>query len=104
VIAGGYQVYEIGMPALVTVSDEIGPARLPSGWGVISAAMSKEIPTWSAQDIGVNASDFDIATVRSEIIRLFIPDRRRKGEVIQGKDMAEASANLIARLRADGVI
>ena len=104
VIAGGHQAYEVGMPALVTVSDEIGPARLPSGWGVIAAAMSKEIPTWSAQDIGVNASDFDVAAVRSETIKLFIPDRRRKGEVVQGKDMAEASANLIARLRADGVI
>ncbi|MDD5759691.1 MAG: electron transfer flavoprotein subunit beta/FixA family protein [Desulfobulbaceae bacterium] len=104
VITEGYQVYEVGMPALITISDEIGPPRRPSGWGVIAAAMGKEIPTWSAQDIGVNLSDVDIKSVRSETIRLFIPDSRRKGEVIQGNNVAEASANLMARLRADGII
>ncbi len=104
VIPEGHRVYEVGMPALITISDEIGPARLPSGWGVISAAMSKEIPTWSAQDIWVSPSDFDIASVRSETVKMFIPDRRRKGEAVQGKSVEEASANLIARLRADGII
>lgn len=47
VITNGYETFEVDLPALITVSNELGQARIPSGWGIIKAAR-KEIPVWDA--------------------------------------------------------
>ncbi len=104
VISDGYQVFEVTMPALVTISDEICPPRLPSGWGVITAAMSKQIPTWTAQDIGVDPSKVGASAARSKLLELSIPAKGRKGEAIEGETAAEAATNLAIKLRKAGII
>ena len=38
VILDGYQKFAVSMPALVTVSNEVGQPRLPSGWGASPGA------------------------------------------------------------------
>jgi len=99
----GYQVFAIPMPALVTVSNEVGQPRLPSGWGIISAAR-KQIPVWGAGDIAADLSQVGGSAARRKLVRLFIPARERKCEIIQGKEVAEASVKLATRLREAGVI
>ena len=103
VIPDGYEVIEVGLPALVTVSNEIGQPRLPSGWGIISAT-KKKIPVWNAQDIGCDYSRIGSNAARSELMVLFIPSRERKGEIISGENVAEAAGNLALRLREAKVI
>ncbi len=99
----GYQVLAVPMPALVTVSNEVGQPRLPSGWGIISAAR-KEIPVWDAGDIDADPSQVGAGAARRKLVRLFIPERERKCEIIEGEDTAEASVKLATRLREAGVI
>ena len=103
VILDGYQVFEVPMPAVVTVSNEIGQPRLPSGWGIIRAAR-KEIPVWTNQDINAEPSLIGAGAARAKLIRLFIPERQRKCQIVSGESVAEAATNLVAKLRETGMI
>ena len=102
-VTGGYEVVELPAPAVVTVSNELGQPRIPSGWGIIAAAR-KQIPTWSARDLQVEVSLVGAANVRTDLLKLFIPVRERKCEMMSGESVAEAAANLAMKLRQDGVI
>ncbi len=103
VVTGGHEVVEVSPPAVITVSNELGQPRLPSGWGIIAAAR-KQIPTWTASDLQIEASQVGASSARSDLRKLFIPVRERKCEIISGDSTAEAAANLASRLRQDGVI
>jgi len=98
VVLDGSEIIEAKLPALVTVSNEIGQARLPTGRGIIFAAR-KQIPTWNAQDIGCDPSLIGSSAAKSELLSLYIPSRERKGEIIQGESVAEAAGNLALKLR-----
>lgn len=99
----GYQVFAVPTPALVTVSNEVGQPRLPSGWGIISAAR-QQIPVWNAGDIDADPSQVGAGASRRKLTKLFIPARERKCEIVEGEDTAEASVKLATRLRESGVI
>jgi electron transfer flavoprotein beta subunit len=102
-ILEGYQFFQVTMPALVTVSNEIGQPRLPSGWGIISAAR-KKIPVWTATDITAEPSQIGAGAARRKLVKLFSPARERKCEIIAGETPAEAGAKLGERLRQTRVI
>jgi electron transfer flavoprotein beta subunit len=99
----GYQVFTVPTPAVVTVSNEVGQPRLPSGWGIISASQ-KQIPVWGASDIEADPSQIGAAAARRKLVKLFVPVREKKCEIIEGKTTAEASIKLADRLRKAGVI
>jgi len=103
VIPDGYQVFEVPLPAVVTVSSEIGVPRLPTGMGIITAAR-KEIPVWTNQDIHADASLIGANAKGSELLSLSIPEHERKCEIIGGETPDEVAANLAAKLRAAGAI
>jgi electron transfer flavoprotein beta subunit len=103
VLLDGYEVAEVTPPAVVTVSNELGQPRLPSGWGIITAAR-KQIPTWGAGDLDIDVSLIGAGSARSELIRLFVPLRERTCQIITGESAAEAGANLALKLREDRVI
>jgi electron transfer flavoprotein beta subunit len=99
----GYQVLAVRAPALVTVSNEVGQPRLPSGWGIISAAR-KPVPVWKGPDIGIDPSKVGPGAARRKLVKLFAPDRSRKCEIVTGKTVVEATEKLADRLRETGVI
>ena len=103
VILDGYETFEMPLPSLITISNELGQPRLPAGMGIIKAAR-KSIPTWTAQDIGVDASQVGIQAARSKLRKLFIPVRERKCEIIKGGNEAEAAISLALRLRESRII
>lgn len=103
VTSDGYQVFAVPVPAVVTVSSEVGQPRLPSGWGIISAAR-KQLPVWNAHDIDADLSQVGVAAARRKLVKLFIPVRERKCEIIRGESAAEAAVKLAIRLRETGVI
>jgi electron transfer flavoprotein beta subunit len=103
VILDGYQVYDISPPAIVTVSHEAGPPRLPSGWGIISAS-KKEIPVWDAEDIGADPSRIGSKASRKKLVRLSLPEKKRTCEILGGDTLEEAAARLAERLRERGVL
>lgn len=93
VTSDGYEVVEVSPPALVTVSQEIGLPRLPSGFGIITAAR-KPLKTFTAAELGLELS----RPPQLELLRLFIPERQVKCEFIEAESGAEAGAKLVERL------
>jgi len=99
----GRQVFSIPTPAVVTVSNEAGRPRLPSGWGIIKAARTK-VPAWGAADIGADASRVGAGAARRSLSGIAPVTRERKVEIVTGKTVEEASALLADRLREKGIV
>jgi electron transfer flavoprotein beta subunit len=103
VTADGYEVIEISLPALVTVSNEIGEPRYPTIKGILAAKRTEPI-IWKPADIGVEPSQVGAAGRRSKILRLFQPIHEGKCDIIEGESLEEAAANLALRLREAKVL
>jgi len=99
----GYQVFAVPTPALVTVSNQVGQPRLPSGWGIISAAR-KQVPIWDARYIDAEPSQIGASAARRKLAKLYVPQRERKCEIMQGEPPAEVAIKLAERLREAGAI
>ena len=50
IIPDGYQVFEVSPPVVLTISNDIGLPRLPTGMGIISS-MRTQIPVWNKVDL-----------------------------------------------------
>jgi len=97
VIPDGYEVVEVGLPCLITVSNELGEPRYATIKGIM-AAKRKEPVVWTPADLGLDASQIGGAGRRTKMLRLFQPVREGTCEIVEGEDEADAGANLAARL------
>ncbi|MBI2304294.1 MAG: electron transfer flavoprotein subunit beta/FixA family protein [Chloroflexi bacterium] len=102
-VADGFEVLEVSPPALLTVSNELGEPRYPTLRGIMMAAR-KQVTTWNAQDIGVEASQVGARGARTKLLRLFIPIRESKCEIVEGEDVVDAATKLALRLRESKII
>ncbi len=94
----GYDVIELPLPALFTVTNELGEPRYPTIKGIM-AAKKKEPIIWKPADIGVDPSQVGATGRRTKILKLFQPVREGKCEIIGGESLEEAGANLVLKLR-----
>jgi electron transfer flavoprotein beta subunit len=97
IIKDGYEILEAPMPSLVTVSSEVGLPRLPAGMRIMIAAR-KQVPVWTAQDIGAEPSQLDKANAHIEVTGLSVPTRKTECEIITGDTPSEAAVNLASKL------
>ncbi len=98
VTADGYEVVEVSLPALITVSNELGEPRYPTMKGIM-AAKKKEPAIWKPADIGVEPAQVGTAGRRTRIVKLFQPVREGKCEIISGETPEEAAVGLATKLR-----
>jgi electron transfer flavoprotein beta subunit len=103
IVEDGYQVVELPLPALVSVSSELCTPRLPNLKG-IAAASKKKISTWTAQDIGADPSKLSPLATKVKMLKLFIPVHEARCVIVEGETPAEAGANLAVRLRREKLI
>ncbi|MBN1848403.1 MAG: electron transfer flavoprotein subunit beta/FixA family protein [Deltaproteobacteria bacterium] len=99
----GYEIIEMALPALVTVSSELGQPRYPS-IKRLRAANSIQPLIWKPADIGLEPSDTGKAGRRAKILRLYQPVREVECEFIEGETIQEAAENLALRLRSQKII
>lgn len=97
IVSDGFEVLQAPMPALITVSGEIGMPRLPQGMKLMMAR-KKVIPIWKAADIGADAAKLDKANAHTQVTGLSVPTRKTECEMITGATAAEAAAALAAKL------
>lgn len=95
IVADGYVVAEAALPALVTVSNELGAPRYPT-MRTIMAANRKRPTLWKATDL---ALDEALLAPRLAVVDLAFPERTQQCEIITGADAAEAARNLALKLR-----
>lgn len=99
----GYEVIEVPLPAVVTVSSEIGTPRYPSIKGVMTVKRIK--PTvWKPGDIGLDASQVGEGGRKVKLMKLFQPLREGAAEIIEGETPEEAGENLALRLRKEKIL
>jgi len=97
VTADGYDVVEVTLPALITVSNELGEPRYATIKGIM-AAKRKEPILWKPADIGADAAKLGAAGRRSKMLKLFQPVREGKVEMITGENEEDAAGNLAKKL------
>lgn len=97
VVENGFDVVEAPLPAVVTVSNELGAARTPSLRETMRAAR-KPIATWSATDLGLESNEVGAAGARRVLDRLFVPPKKGACELVDGATPAEQGSNLAQRL------
>ena len=98
VISDGYEVIEVSLPALITLSNEHAEPRYPTLKGIM-AAKKKEPIVWKPADIGVDPSQIGAAGRRTKMVKLFQPVREGKCEIIEGESPEEAAVNLALKLK-----
>ena len=96
----GYEVVEASLPALVTVSNELGQPRYPTLRGIMAA--TRKLPIiWTSGDLGLTASQLAPKVILRE---LFVPQRDQKCEIVEGENAADAGRHLALKLREDKLI
>ena len=99
-LSDGHDVIETTLPAVVSVSNELGEPRYPTLRGIMAA--SRKTPTvWSAEEIGLSSDDLAPKLVLEE---LYIPVSDQQVEIIEGEDEADAGRKLALRLREEKLI
>ena len=98
----GYDVIDMPLPALITVVKEINEPRLPALRGKI-AAKKAQIPTWTVKDIAVQEDSVGLNASPTQVIHIFSPERRGRGEILEG-DVEECVSKLVDGLKRMTVI
>jgi len=99
VLADGYETLEAALPAVVTVSNELGAARAPSLRETMRAAR-KPLTVRTAADIGLPADEIAVMRARRVRERLHVPVKQNRCELIAGPDEHAQAATLVRCLRA----
>ena len=99
VITDGYEVVTVPLPAVITVSNEIGEVRYPTMKGIMAAKKAK--PTiYTLTDIGMDAP----VPRKAKKIRLFQEIHEARCEFVNGESPEEMARNLADMLRAAKIL
>ena len=98
VLGDAFETVEVPLPAVVTVSNELGEPRYPK-LPQIMAAARKQVTTWSAGDLGLSGDQAGKAGSRLTLERLYIPAVKSQCEFIEGEGPEEMAVNLARKLR-----
>jgi electron transfer flavoprotein beta subunit len=94
----GYDVIESSLPAVITVSNEIGQPRYPTIKGIMAAKKIEPI-VWKSSDIELGDS-----AQRTKINKLFQPVHEAKCEFAAGETAEEMAINLAVMLRETKIL
>lgn len=103
VLDDGTEVVAADLPALVTVSNELGAARKPNLRETMRAAR-KPVVMWSTADLGLPVDAIGAAGRRAVRERVFVPVKDNRCEMVEGASPEEQAARLAQRLREAKVI
>lgn len=98
VTSTGYDVLETPLPAVVTVSNEVGEPRYPTIKGIMAAKKIEPV-IWKPADISVDVSELGAGGQRARLQRLYQPVHEGKCEFTEGDTPEESGVNLAQKLR-----
>lgn len=103
VLADGFETVKMPLPAVVTVSNELGDPRYPKLQQIMQAAR-KTVTTWAPGDLGLDASEIGAAGSRLKLEKLFQPEAGGEVELMEGESPAEQAQALAKALRDAKII
>lgn len=95
VVANGFDVLKVPLPALLTITNELGNPRYPTVKG-ITAATGKAITVLTLHDVGADAPS-EARSDRLKLIELSLPVRDKKCNIFNGT-LEEAAAALTKKI------
>lgn len=98
VLADGTETLDVDLPAVITVSNEIGAARAPTLRETMRAAR-KPLAVRTAADVGMESETLRGYAGRRVRERLFVSVKDGRCEIIAGADEAAQAGALAQRLR-----
>ena len=103
VLQDGIETVEADLPALVTISNELGKVRHASMRETMRAA-KKPVKEWMPEDIGLDENQVGANAMRYQLERLYIPINDIECEFIDGDTPAEIAATLAQHMRQADLI
>jgi len=103
VTTNGYEVVDVILPALITVSNELGQARYPAIQNIRKADKIQPM-IWKPADLGVEPSQIGSKGRRLKLLRLFQPVNEGQCKIIKGETPQEAAENLALTLRKEKIV
>lgn len=98
VTRNGYETVEVILPAVVTVSNEVGQARYPAVSNIRTANKVKPV-VWKTEDIGIEPSTAGNKGRRLKLVKLYQPVNEGTCEIMPGDTMEEMAENLALTVR-----
>jgi electron transfer flavoprotein beta subunit len=98
VLPDGFETVSMPLPAVVTISNEIGDPRYPKLQQIMQAA-KKTVTRMTADELGLDPATVGDAGARLKLERLFIPEVSGEVELMEGETAAEQAQALAAALR-----
>jgi electron transfer flavoprotein beta subunit len=95
VLMDGFETVEAPLPAVATVSNELGEPRYPKLQQIMQAA-KKQVTIWSAADLGLDASQLGPEGRKLDLEKLYIPVSDTTCEFMEG-DTPEEKAQALAK-------
>jgi len=87
----GYEILEMSLPGVLTVVKEVASPRLPTLRGK-QRARQADVPTWSAEDVGIDPGQVGLAGSPTRVVNIFKPTVARRGQKIVANDQASIVA------------
>jgi electron transfer flavoprotein beta subunit len=94
----GFEIIEVPLPCLMTVVKEINEPRLPSLKGKMKANKAA-VTTWTAADLGLEASKVGLNGSPTKVVKIFTPPPRPGGQILKG-DPSETACKLAELLKS----
>jgi electron transfer flavoprotein beta subunit len=98
VLQDGIETVEADLPALVTISNELGKVRHASMRETMRAA-KKPVKEWLPDDIGLDETQVGSSAMRYKLERLYVPVNDIECEFIGGDTPADIAATLAQHMR-----
>jgi electron transfer flavoprotein beta subunit len=99
----GYEIVEAKFPVLLTAIKGLNEPRIPSIIGILTAK-KKEIKTIAAADLAEDTSVFGLKGSPTQVLKVFTPEPRSGGVVIQSTDPNAAASKLVEFLASQRII
>jgi electron transfer flavoprotein beta subunit len=102
-IEGGFEVLKVPLPAMIAVEKSINEPRFPTMMGTMKAH-KKQIPTWGFDELGADEDKLGMNGSPTRVKRIFAPERKGQGEMLQADDEAGLCTLLIEKLQDKKIV
>lgn len=99
----GYESLEVKLPVLITVVKSINEPRLASVKGTLKS-VRQAILVWAADDLDIDQERIGLAGSPTQVKKIFTPQHRIQGEIIQSETAVNAAKKLVEKLVAAKII
>ena len=78
-----YEIFEVRLPAAISVIKDINTPRVPSLRGKMKARRV-EVPVWTASDLGADEDELGLSGSYTQVVKIFTPKMVYDVSIIEG--------------------